>query len=145
MNNRLPNRHGCCREMGNITCGESLSYDQLQMMPLAMAYVPWQQWQNVYDCSKGLEHGSIFEELILPFHHASRVCKNMHGCRNNEYMECRNERECCYQRERTNCQERENQCQNTERCNQRESCRNTNNLRQTQPCERMQHCGRRCD
>ena len=118
MNNRLQNRQNCCRETGNIACGESTSYDQLQMMPLAMAYVPWQQWQNVYECSKGFEHGSIFEELIFPFQHASRVCKNMHECRNNERMGC---------------------------CEPRESCRNINNIERTQPYECMQHCGRRCD
>ena len=146
MNNRLQNRQNCCRETGNTTCGESISYDQLQRMPLAMAYVPWQQWQNVYECSKGLEHGSIFEELILPFHHASRVCRNMHECRTNERMDYRNEQERFCQRERTNnCKERESQYQNMEHCEQRESCRNANRMERTQSCERMQHCGRRCD
>ena len=35
--------------------------------PLAMAYVPWQQWKTPYDPAKGLSRGTIFEELDLPF------------------------------------------------------------------------------
>ena len=36
-------------------------------MVLAMAYVKWQKWQNIYDAEKALCHGTIFEELDLPF------------------------------------------------------------------------------
>ena len=36
-------------------------------MPLAMAYVPWQKWQNIYDAEKGFCRGTIFQELDLPF------------------------------------------------------------------------------
>lgn len=138
MNNRLQCRQNCCPGPGNISCGESSSCDQLQRMPLAMAYVPWQQWQNVYECSKGLESGTIFEELIFPFQYASRVCRNMHE-------RCGNEREYFCQREYPNCRERERQQQNMANCNQMESCRNANNTERMQPCERTQHCGRRCD
>lgn len=81
MNNRLQNRQDCCQKPETRTCGECSSYDQLQMMPLAMAYVPWQQWQNVCEGGKGLAQGSIFEELVLPFHYPSRVCNN-NSCRN---------------------------------------------------------------
>ena len=41
--------------------------DALYDMPLAMAYVPWQRWQNIYDAEKGLCNGTIFQELNLPF------------------------------------------------------------------------------
>lgn len=41
--------------------------DPLQGMPLAMAYVPWQDWKNVYCQEKALQRGTIFEELDLPF------------------------------------------------------------------------------
>lgn len=34
---------------------------------LAMAYVPWQKWQNIYDAEKGLACGTIFQDLYLPF------------------------------------------------------------------------------
>lgn len=56
-------------------------YDSLQGMPLAMAYVPWQSWQNVFDGAKGLEQGSIFEELIFPFEYAGPGCRNTGSCR----------------------------------------------------------------
>lgn len=41
--------------------------DGLEGMPLAMAYVPWQRWQNIYDAEKGFCNGTIFQELNLPF------------------------------------------------------------------------------
>ena len=88
---------------------------------------------------------SIFEELVLPFHYASRVCKNIHECRNHERMDYRNEREHLCQRERTNCKEREGQCPNMGYYEQREQCKNINNAERTPSCERIQHCGRRCD
>lgn len=43
------------------------TYDELSGMPLAMAYVPWQEWQNIYDAEKGFCRGTIFEELDKPF------------------------------------------------------------------------------
>lgn len=36
-------------------------------MPIAMAYVPWQQWKDLYDLPKALESGTIFAELDKPF------------------------------------------------------------------------------
>ena len=36
-------------------------------MVLAMAYVKWQTWQNIYDVEKALHRGTIFQELDLPF------------------------------------------------------------------------------
>lgn len=36
-------------------------------MPIAMAYVPWQQWRQTYPMDKGLSRGTIFPELDLPF------------------------------------------------------------------------------
>ena len=35
--------------------------------PLAMAYVPWQQWQTPYGPERGLAQGTIFSELDLAF------------------------------------------------------------------------------
>lgn len=34
---------------------------------VAMAYVPWQQWQNVYSMEQGFARGTIFPDLDLPF------------------------------------------------------------------------------
>lgn len=42
--------------------------DTFEDMPLAMAYVPWQRWQNIYDAEQGFCNGTIFQELNLPFY-----------------------------------------------------------------------------
>ena len=47
-------------------CGNSHS-DPLRGMAPAMAYVPWQQWQNIYEPCRALERGTIFEDLDKPF------------------------------------------------------------------------------
>lgn len=36
-------------------------------MSLAMAYVPWQTWRDIYDAEKGFHRGTIFQELDMPF------------------------------------------------------------------------------
>ncbi len=41
--------------------------DSLKDMPIAMAYVPWQRWRNIYDAEKGFCNGTIFQDLNLPF------------------------------------------------------------------------------
>lgn len=41
--------------------------DSLESMPLAMAYVPRQKWNTTYTLEEGLERGTIFPELDLPF------------------------------------------------------------------------------
>lgn len=38
-----------------------------QPISLAMAYVPWQEWRELYDPELGLERGTIFAELDKPF------------------------------------------------------------------------------
>ena len=43
------------------------SDDFLKGTTIAMAYVPWQQWQNVYEICRGFERGTIFEDLDKPF------------------------------------------------------------------------------
>lgn len=35
--------------------------------PLAMAYVPWQTWNQVYAFDKALTVGTLFPELDKPF------------------------------------------------------------------------------
>lgn len=39
----------------------------MEMYPVAMGYIPWQQWKQTYDLDKGLYRGTIFPELDLPF------------------------------------------------------------------------------
>jgi len=40
---------------------------ELDKMPLAMAYVPWQCWKCLYEPKEGLCRGTIFKELDMPF------------------------------------------------------------------------------
>ena len=42
-------------------------------MPIAMAYIPWQEWRSIYETEKGLHCGTIFGELHKPF-------QGMGGC-----------------------------------------------------------------
>lgn len=39
----------------------------IDRMPIAMGYVPCQQWSQTYPLDKSLERGTIFPELDLPF------------------------------------------------------------------------------
>ncbi len=48
---------------------------KLSNKPLAMAYVPWQSFENVLDGSCGLSQGSIFEDLIFPFIGSQAACQ----------------------------------------------------------------------
>ena len=56
---------GWCGQMTNPQGSRYLS--GMTGYPLAMAYVPWQQWKTPYDPAKGLRRGTIFEDLDLPF------------------------------------------------------------------------------
>ena len=51
----------------NPICGEGEMFDQLFGMPLGMAYVPWQEWDRLYDPDQGFCCGTLFEELNKPF------------------------------------------------------------------------------
>ena len=41
---------------------------------LAMAYVPWQEWQYILDAEKGFSCGTIFKELHKPFQGMGGCC-----------------------------------------------------------------------
>ncbi|WP_235839217.1 spore coat associated protein CotJA [Clostridium sp. Marseille-P2415] len=51
----------------------SASYENIDKFPVAMAYVPWQRWQQVYPVETALGRGTIFPDLDKPF--------IMEGCR----------------------------------------------------------------
>lgn len=57
---------------GTMPCHKA---DPLSDMPLAMAYVPWQRWQNLFDADRGFHCGTIFQELHKPFEHAGGGCR----------------------------------------------------------------------
>ena len=59
-----------CKGCGNNTepaPDGSFCSTRLGSLPIAMAYVPVQQWKNVYSLKDGLAKGTIFPELDLPF------------------------------------------------------------------------------
>ena len=62
-----------CGELGSELldnhnhCDDDYADKCIDKLPLAMAYVPFQKFRKVYDAATGLEHGTIFEELVLPF------------------------------------------------------------------------------
>lgn len=48
-------------------CNIAYMTDELHHMPVAMAYVPWQRFNDTYDPCKSLQAGTIFPELDMPF------------------------------------------------------------------------------
>jgi hypothetical protein len=48
-------------------CSERRQQILLDQLPLAMAYVPFQRWGNLYNPEKGFSHGTIFQDLDFPF------------------------------------------------------------------------------
>lgn len=51
------------------------THDLLKGLPIAMAYVPWQEFKDLYPAEKGLCRGTIFEELDKPFSGKGGCCK----------------------------------------------------------------------
>ena len=75
----IPGGCGCFEDNGNNNSGENTGdtdntmpgkdFDNMYLggLPLAMCYVPMQRWNTTYSLQKGLERGTIFPELDLPF------------------------------------------------------------------------------
>lgn len=53
----------------------SCSRDQLFGMSLAIAYVPWQYWNETYHLDKAMQAGTIFPELDKPFLGKRGACR----------------------------------------------------------------------
>ena len=51
----------------SCSCTQEKETVKLDSLPLAMAYVPWQKWQNIYKPENALCAGTIFQELDLAF------------------------------------------------------------------------------
>ena len=54
-------------KMQTMPCRERCEKDPLRHLALAMAYVPWQLWDQTYNLEKALQVGTIFPELDKPF------------------------------------------------------------------------------
>lgn len=65
----------CQGNVKPVCCDDRAAYDELNGMPLAMAYVPWQEWCAIYEAEKGFCRGTIFEELDKPFRGIGGCCK----------------------------------------------------------------------
>lgn len=48
-------------------CPCGIRKEPVDTMVPAMAYVPWQQWDETFDAEKGFSCGTIFPELYKPF------------------------------------------------------------------------------
>ena len=48
-------------------CGAPCPTAQLEEMPLAMAYVPWQNFGTMYPVQQAIRQGTLFPELNLDF------------------------------------------------------------------------------
>ena len=69
----MPRNTNNCNTCGNTgnnnSCdGRRNMKDELRGMPLAMAYVPWQEFECTYEPMQGLRAGTIFPELDKPFY-----------------------------------------------------------------------------
>ena len=53
--------------MGQRECGERYDMSSCQDFALAMAYVPCQHFEHVYEPDRALQVGTIFPELNKPF------------------------------------------------------------------------------
>ena len=65
--NMMPVQAPCQQPTDNTCCDDRQSCDELIGMPLAMAYVPFQQINQVYEPGKAMSAGTLFPELDLPF------------------------------------------------------------------------------
>lgn len=65
MNNCRPQNTGACQPGCDAKCRNTLGY--APQLSLAMAYVPDQEWTEIYDAPAALERGTIFKQLDKPF------------------------------------------------------------------------------
>ena len=56
-------------------CNDCCAYDVLKGVPVAMAYIPWQTFKDLYTAEKAFSRGTIFEELDKPFMGIGGCCK----------------------------------------------------------------------
>lgn len=53
-----------CDDMSIANCAPETC---LESWPIAMAYVPMQQFENLFEAQEGFNQGTIFRDLSLPF------------------------------------------------------------------------------
>lgn len=55
-----------CNSEKECSCKQGRDY--IENMPLAMSYVPWQDWEKVYEPCEAIKAGTLFPELNLQFY-----------------------------------------------------------------------------
>ena len=63
--NRAPRRN--YDSNSPVSQNQHCSVDNCENFPIAMAYVPWQCFDSVYDLDKAFRLGTIFPSLDKPF------------------------------------------------------------------------------
>ena len=48
---------------------------RIDQFPVGMAYVPWQEFKDLYDPHQGLARGTLFKELDYPFYGKRGNCQ----------------------------------------------------------------------
>lgn len=56
----------CNRGMWEKNCYEKQE-SCIDKFPVGMTYVPWQNWNQIYEFDKALHSGTLFPELDKPF------------------------------------------------------------------------------
>lgn len=68
----MPQNNGCmkdcCKKNNGCDADSSMHNDPLCGMPIGIGYVPWQQWEEIYDVCNALKAGTMFPSLNLPFY-----------------------------------------------------------------------------
>ncbi len=64
-----------CDAMENSCVNEIYYHLTESQAPLAMAYVPYQQWEATYDLCTGLQVGTVFPCLHKPFCGKGGCCR----------------------------------------------------------------------
>ena len=54
-------------------CCNIYDHDKLSGLSIAMAYVPWQKWEDIYSPEEGFARGTIFAQLDKSY--IGRKCK----------------------------------------------------------------------
>lgn len=57
--------------LASYPCGGGNCVDDF---PLAMAYVPMQQWRELFSPEDALAHGTLFKELVFPWYPTNCNC-----------------------------------------------------------------------
>ena len=67
------NDNSYTEEQGNriSACDSCANDDRMKHFRLAMAYVPWQEWEMIYEDEVALTRGTLFEALDLPWYRSA--------------------------------------------------------------------------